>query len=210
MCRLDESSLSDESKRLQLYVYIFLPDAEPREDAVTRVSILRLTLSLSFFFFFLSDFSPPPAHLISFSPPLRFLLPQPAAPSVPHCRCPSLAPNQRRGATPPPPRQRYRFPNPSASSPSLSAAATPSPPTGGAASPPPPPTGDAASLGSRHLSCGALTPPPLPACGVLSPADGVFSSAGDSTLLAVHGGAAAKLPRPQGSGVLGSHDQWRR
>ena len=176
MCRLDESSLSDESKRLQLYVYIFLPDAEPREDAVTRVSILRLTLSLSFFFFFLSDFSPPPAHLISFSPPLRFLLPQPAAPSVPHCRCPSLAPNQRRGATPPPP----------------------------------PPHGDAVALGSRQLCCGALTPPPLPACGVLSPADGVFSSAGDSTLLAVHGGAAAKLPRPQGSGVLGSHDQWRR
>lgn len=75
MCRLDESSLSDESKRLQLYVYIFLPDAEPREDAVTRVSILRLTLSLSFFFF--------PLGLLSSACPPYLLFSSAALPSPP-------------------------------------------------------------------------------------------------------------------------------
>ncbi|KAF2953423.1 hypothetical protein DAI22_01g407350 [Oryza sativa Japonica Group] len=174
--------------RLQSYVIFFL-HAEPREESGSHTRLdSSLTLSLSFLFSLTSLLRPP-----SLSPLLRVPLSQRRPPSVPLPQpavpLPLFLPHRRR-----------RFPYPSASTPSLSPNRRrrfPSSPTGDATSPAPQP--GRPSPGSRRLSRGALTPSsPWPA------------RLGGGTLLAAHGGAPAKPPWSQGSGVLGSDEQWRR
>lgn len=146
MCRLKESSLSDEGKTTVLRNFL-PPRGAERRERFARASRFFPDL-ISFFLFSLTSLLRPP----SLSPPLRVPLsqrrplsvplPQPAVP------LPLFLPHRRR-----------RFPYPSASTPSLSPNRRrrfPSSPTGDAASPAPQP--GRPSPGSRRLSRGALTP----------------------------------------------------